>query len=1057
MRPIKLEMTAFGSYAAYTAVDFDRLENGLYLISGDTGAGKTTIFDAIVFALYGTASGKDRTPEMMHSDLVDRSIDTVVALTFSQSGKEYRVIRSLHFPKKRDGSGNNEKSNKKASLTGAGLTPVDGAENVSAACEALLGLNAEQFRKIVMLAQGEFRDFLKADSEKKNEILGKLFDSSSYVWYQRLLDGAWKRLDALRSADRERLKALLEHQLILPPEADPARFLPGEPALAENLDALVAEGSARGRALDARLRQAEQARDGILVQKTEGRALNEALDRLQAGRAQLAALDALGAEMAQRQAVLDRAEPALHRALPALREAERSTRERNAARDDLAALDARAAEKDDALRQAQQARQADGELSAQKDALARRRGELDRQLELFGKWKQAAEALSAAQGARDACLSRQTALARQLEALEAQRKAHREALVGMENVDLQAEQCQRQATETEKIYAALQGVGGVREQYQKLQDRAAELPGQDEGFRRCTETVLAAHQHYDALYRRFLAGQAGLLAAELHRDIQTHGSAQCPVCGTALAREALPRLAVSDAEIPSQEAVDAAKAEAERLEQDRQRKKEKLDAVKNRLRSNQERLAQYVETLRPDCEGWETLSAPGWLDRAEAEALEARTQAQAALEAALAAVAERDRLRAALAEAERSIETARREADGVRVALTEREKALSAAQEGVSVLRGQMQYKDEAAVRDELHGLQVENARICDLLTAHEAREKQAKEALDVVYGQRALARQTLEAKTAEAAAAAEASAAALAETGFADAAAVTAALLPCRGMEPEIWLRREQAALSDYAHRRKTAAESVQALAEQTAGRERADLEALEASFAETERGCQSLRQQSRELGQWLEAAARVRDQARALLASLAATDGAWARLEALGTLAVGATSQGGKLSFDRYVMGAVFRDILEMANRRLDRISGGRYQLEHKTEANRSNASAGLEIDVLDLTTGKRRPSASLSGGEAFYTSLALALGLSDVVQSHAGGMKLEALFIDEGFGTLDDDMLDNALAVLNDLSQGSRLVGIISHVDKLSASIPQKITVKNGPQGSSLRVVV
>ena len=275
--------------------------------------------------------------------------------------------------------------------------------------------------------------------------------------------------------------------------------------------------------------------------------------------------------------------------------------------------------------------------------------------------------------------------------------------------------------------------------------------------------------------------------------------------------------------------------------------------------------------------------------------------------------------------------------------------------------------------------------------------------------------------------------------------------------MEPEAWLRQEQAALSDYAHRRKTAAESVQALAEQTAGRERADLEALEASFAETERGCQSLRQQSRELGQWLEAAARVRDQARALLASLAATDGAWARLEALGTLAVGATSQGGKLSFDRYVMGAVFRDILEMANRRLDRISGGRYQLEHKTEANRSNASAGLEIDVLDLTTGKRRPSASLSGGEAFYTSLALALGLSDVVQSHAGGMKLEALFIDEGFGTLDDDMLDNALAVLNDLSQGSRLVGIISHVDKLSASIPQKITVKNGPQGSSLRVVV
>ena len=175
------------------------------------------------------------------------------------------------------------------------------------------------------------------------------------------------------------------------------------------------------------------------------------------------------------------------------------------------------------------------------------------------------------------------------------------------------------------------------------------------------------------------------------------------------------------------------------------------------------------------------------------------------------------------------------------------------------------------------------------------------------------------------------------------------------------------------------------------------------------------------------------------------------------LGALAAGSTGQGGKLSFERYVMGAVFREILDMANRRLDLMSGGRYQLEHKTAANRASAKAGLEIEILDLTTGKRRPSASLSGGEAFYTSLALALGLSDVVQSHAGGIRLEALFIDEGFGSLDDDMLDNALSVLSDLTRGDRLVGIISHVDKLGASIPQKIIVKNGPKGSSLRVVV
>ena len=150
---------------------------------------------------------------------------------------------------------------------------------------------------------------------------------------------------------------------------------------------------------------------------------------------------------------------------------------------------------------------------------------------------------------------------------------------------------------------------------------------------------------------------------------------------------------------------------------------------------------------------------------------------------------------------------------------------------------------------------------------------------------------------------------------------------------------------------------------------------------------------------------------------------------------------------------MGAVFREILEMANRRLELMSGGRYELVHKVGTERRNAKAGLEIEVLDNSTGVLRPSGSLSGGEAFFTSLALALGLSDVVQNHAGGKQMEALFIDEGFGTLSDDVLDKALDVLNGLTEGNRLVGVISHVDRLGESIPQKIRVRSGEKGSTL----
>ena len=1057
MRPLHLELTAFGSYAETTAIPFEALERGLYLITGDTGAGKTTIFDAIVFALYGRASGKDRTPEMMHCDLAEKSVDTVVKLRFTQAGKAYTVTRSIHFPKKRKGQGGYGDPDIQASLTGEGLTPVEGASRVTAACEALLGLNADQFRKIVMLAQGEFRDFLKADSEKKNEILGKLFDSAPYLWYQRLLEGAWRRLEELRRSDRERLKNLLDYELALPEGADPARFLPEEPALLANLDALLTEGRRESAALEGRLREAEQGRDALLVRQTEGKALNEALDRLAAGQARLALLEGRAAEMAGRRGALERADTALHRALPALREAERTAREREAAAAALDTLERRAAIRAGEYADAQAARAGDEALQARRERLAALGQELDRQLELFAALAKAGQARAEAEAARGACLTRQAELTAEQARQEGRRRALNETLAGLEDAELRAEQCLRETTEAGRIYTALAGVGGVRERYLALCDRAAKLEEQDARYRAFVRTVLEAHSEADRLYRRFLAGQAGLLAGELRRTVQAAGAGDCPVCGSRIDREQLGGLAALDAGTPSQDAVEAAKAGAEALERERQEKKDLLDKARSQLLSKREVLVSVAQGLRPDCADWETLSAPGWLEGAVAEAQARSAAARANLEAARSRVRTKQQARTALTETDAALETLLDELDRARAALTEREKALGAAEREAAVLRGQLRWPDEAAARAERGKLKTKAAQLASLLTAHEAREKQAKAVLDTVNGQRNQARETLAALQGAAEAAGAARERALAETGFADAEAVTAALAPCGGTEPETWLRRERAALSDYDSQRERLAETVAALTEQTAGRERAELEALEAAFAEAEAACQSLRQQSRSLTHRLEALARVRAGAAEGLAALAATDAAWARLERLGSLAAGAAAQGGKLSFDRYVMGAVFREILEAANLRLDRISGGRYQLEHSTAADRVNAKAGLEIAVLDLTTGKRRPSATLSGGEAFYTSLALALGLSDTVQRRAGGMKLEALFIDEGFGTLDDDVLDNALGVLNDLTRGDRLVGVISHVDKLGASIPRKLVVKNGPRGSSVSIVV
>ena len=198
MKPIRLEMTAFGSYARLTVVDFQKLEHCLYLITGDTGAGKTTIFDGIMFALYGVASGKGekkfRTFEMMHCDHVDKSVDTVIRLDFEHMGRDYTVERKFHFKKKRTGEREYEGTTPQAMLWEPDREPLEKTDAVTARITELLGMNAEQFRKIVMLAQGEYKKFLDADSEEKNQILGELFDNSAYVRFQEIFDRARKKL-----------------------------------------------------------------------------------------------------------------------------------------------------------------------------------------------------------------------------------------------------------------------------------------------------------------------------------------------------------------------------------------------------------------------------------------------------------------------------------------------------------------------------------------------------------------------------------------------------------------------------------------------------------------------------------------------------------------------------------------------------------------------------------------------------------------------------------------------------------------------------------------------
>ena len=508
---------------------------------------------------------------------------------------------------------------------------------------------------------------------------------------------------------------------------------------------------------------------------------------------------------------------------------------------------------------------------------------------------------------------------------------------------------------------------------------------------------------------------------------------------------------------PSEEAVKAADEALQAREREWNDKRDRLAELQQKQAANRENLTARIQALRPECESWEALTAPGFFEGL-LEGLRVKTaQAAGAWRAARARLQLRDNLRQAQDRLEEDLTRLRIQVEETRAKTEETRAGLQALEGRRRALTDQLQYESRAQAEARSREIR-EEIRTCqgrlEQLTQAMQRADQAVASLRGALG---AAEQSLtQARRAEAEAAARWQQTAE-ETGFGDEAAVSAALAPMGNQEGERWLRQEREALTAWRQSLDTCAALTAELESQTQGRARADLEALDRALAEAREACAASEARLREQKQQLEAHQRVLAGVKAHRQALAATEPAWRQLDKLGSLATGTTGQGGKLSFDRYVMGAVFREILEMANQRLDRMSGGRYQLIHKTAADRASAKAGLEIEVLDLSTGKQRPSASLSGGESFYTSLALALGLSDVVQRRAGGRKLEALFIDEGFGTLDDEMLSSALEVLNQLTQGDRLVGIISHVDKLGASIPQKIVVKNSPKGSRLQIVI
>lgn len=1017
MRPVRLTISAFGPYAGTQVLDFTELGGRtFFLVHGPTGSGKTAILDAICFALYGDTSGAERDGKQMRSDHAGLSEPTEITLDFAVGAETYRVKRSPEQERpKKSGEGTTTMRSTATlwELTGVksgeedGAVLADGCIKVTEAVGKLLGFKSSQFRQVVMLPQGEFRRLLTADSRERQVILETLFRTEVY----RRIEEALK--DSARGLQESFKKSSARRTWVL------------QEAGTDNRGELEKRYNLHKEQLKEAVLQIKQGREAVKAVQDRlniGRQIQEKLKEKTEAQAAVAGLEAKAREFEAQRVVLARAGLA-----SGLVDAERSLMVRRSETEKAARY---LLEKQKLQEQALGAKDgARRKLLAETEKEPKREAARRKVIDLEG----CAEKVAALEGARNKVReSREKAvsadgqqkdceksLAELRHTLEEKAKAHLEAV--------------NQAALTPALEAACREAAQLYGKRKTLEEQQAELTLTKKAyqsaslrFQQTRDQYLSTKEELAGLQEVWNKGQAAILAGTLSEG------APCPVCGST----EHPSPTRSKATLPGEAELKSRQQALTKLESRRDKAHTELSALETKKAT----LENRVEDMEKEMGESAGLSLESLLKTGR-EAKERRQQASRATETASA-------LDRAIQELKQREKLLVEQLDLLKEAFEKVRADLEAAQ---AVAR-----EREATVPEDLReaaSLQkaLEQARSSrdQLAAALEQARKEVEETAQTLAGAETAAQEAstgLEAAVKRAEQEELAFLRRLEESGFKNIPEYETArrtIEEIRLMEKEIKdFDGNLAAAGDRLRRALQAAEGLTEprLKELDDERKKAEM-ALEQSVALEVQ----LRGEAEREDSWLK-------QLHDLENSLEEVEDKYRVLGRISEVANGKNRYG--LTFQRFVLGALLDDVTVAATQRLKLMSRGRYHLQRTLDRARSNAAGGLELEVFDTYTGTARGVATLSGGETFLASLSLALGLADVVQSYAGGIHLDTIFVDEGFGTLDPESLDFALRALIDLQKGGRLVGIISHVPELKERIDARLEVSPTERGSVAR---
>jgi exonuclease SbcC len=1038
MKIRKLIINGFGPYATKQELDFEKnlQDKNMFVITGNTGAGKTTIFDAINFALYGEANGCDRESKSLRSDFADLKTPTEVELWFSLREKEYYVKRTPSYikPKQRgDGFVENKPS---AEIKLSKDKTVTGVNQVTKEVENILGITTEQFKQLVMIPQGEFKRLLNAKSDEKEDIFRKIFGTEIFQSIQNNIKEQSNKLKrSIEQVERDRSNKIrsficsgVDDGLFRLINADKHNI----ELIMSCFYKFIEDDRDKEKKLEAKIEETRKLIDKILSEKTLGEANNKRFYNLEKNKGELDKLNQQVEQFKNKGSVLFRGKKALT--------AKRYEDKYNDKNKEIKELKKEIEEINKKIEiYTESYKKAEKKFKDEQDK-ENEKSQLIKDIDENQRLKDKANAYEKNKVILESLDKKVKEIKDRIKAIGLN-SAQNDKKIELINNDLEEIKKAKEENGTLKIKQINESnkkdkLDRLRSDINLWINENGKYKKATEKFKEIDQRFKVLKEEFELLEDTFRKNQAGILASNLQEG------ASCPVCGS-IHHPSLAKLENSEI---TEEAVKISKDSLEEVRDQRDKKLNELTDSNSSLKAIKDNsITPHVKELLNKEDNYQVMDISSEVNvlvtnntaillelknkiqilstmiNKESEKIQVRDITQKNnenLRSELELKNEEHVLEdGKLHVAKNTLDSIKNDFKGemknvgelvqIGIALGERQKALKKAFEDAEIafskIKGNL---DQEMGRHKTTNKMKENA----------------DEEFEKAVG--AFKKNVLE----------------LGFSGYEDYKASSLTEEKIDNLDVEI---------NEFNINLSGVKKLYEASLKEIEGLIRVDLEILKDKLVSEDIIFKSLNKEQMELFARIRNNSLMVEDCEEYSKKIEIDEKKYEIVGKLSNIINGDNSK--KISFERYVLAAYFEDIIMAANIRFNKMTSGRFELLRKQEISDKRKGQGLELEVFDNYTGKARDVKTLSGGEGFKASLSMALGLADVVQAYAGGIQLDTMFIDEGFGTLDPESLDNAIECLMDLQKDSRLVGIISHVPELKERIDARLEVSSTSKGS------